>query len=77
MKDLPKPDPEFLIEQLRERARETADDVNEGIPEAALKIGAARIMQPEDMLEWWAADCIEDLLAQISPERPPRESSGS
>lgn len=65
MQDLPKPDPEFLIEELRDRARETAAELNEDVPEAALKIGAARIMRAEDMLEWWAADCIEDLLRQI------------
>ena len=66
MQDLPKPDPVLLVEELRDRARETAAELNEDIPEVALQIGAARKFTPQDTLEWQAADCIEDLLQQIN-----------
>lgn len=69
MQDLPKPDPVFLVEELRDRDRETAAELNEDIPEVALRIGAARKFTPQDTLEWRAADCIEDLMQQVN-DRP-------
>lgn len=77
MQDLPKPDPVFLVGELRDRARETAAELNEDIPEMALRIGAARKFTPQETLEWRAADCIEDLLKQITKDEraSPRGTS--
>ena len=66
MKDLPRSTPEEIVEELRDKAREEADDLNLEISPSAVRIGVARLWSPEDMLEWEAADCIEDLLRQIS-----------
>lgn len=66
MKDLPRSTPEEIVEELRDKAREEAEDLNLEISPSAVKIGVARLWSPEDMLEWEAADCIEDLLMQIS-----------
>lgn len=60
--DLP---PEDLIELLREAAQEETDDLNEGIPETAFKLGLARKHLIEDALQWDAANCIEQLLKRI------------
>lgn len=57
--------PEDLIELLREAAQEETDDLNEGIPETAFKLGLARKHRIEDTLEWDAANCIEQLLKRI------------
>lgn len=65
MKELPRSTPEEIVEELRDKAREEAEDLNLEISPSAVKIGVARIWSPEDMLEWEAADCIEDLLMQI------------
>lgn len=66
MKELPRSTPEEIVEELRDKAREEAEDLNLEISPSAVKIGVARLWSPEDMLEWEAADCIEDLLMQIS-----------
>ena len=66
MKDLPRSTPEEIVEELRDKAREEADDLNLERSPSAVRIGVARLWSPEDMLEWEAADCIEDLLRQIS-----------
>lgn len=66
MKELPRSTPEEIVEDLRDKAREEADDLNLEISPTAVRIGAARLWSAEDMLEWEAADCIEDLLKQLS-----------
>ncbi len=63
---LPRLTPEQLVEELREKARDEAEDLNMEISMTALKIGAAKLWEPEHMIEWEAADCIEDLLAKLS-----------
>lgn len=60
--DLP---PEDLIELLREAAQEETDDLNEGIPEMAFKLGLARKHRIEDAMQWDAANCIEQLMKRI------------
>lgn len=65
MKELPRLTPEELIEELREKAREEAEDMNLSMSMTALKLGLARKWTPEDMLEWEAADCIEELLSRL------------
>lgn len=66
MKELPRSTPEEIVEELRDKAREEAEDLNLEISPSAVKIGVARLWSPEDMLEWEAADCIEDLLRRLS-----------
>lgn len=60
--DLP---PEDIVELLREAAQEETDDLNDGIPETAFKLGLARKHRIEDALQWDAANCIERLLKRI------------
>lgn len=66
MKELPRSTPEEIVEDLRDKAREEADDLNLEISPTAVRIGVARLWSPEDMIEWEAADCIDDLLRQLS-----------
>lgn len=66
MKELPRSTPEEIVEELRDKAREEADDLNLEISPTAVRLGVARLWSPEDMIEWEAADCIEDLLKQLS-----------
>ncbi|MFG1302167.1 hypothetical protein V5F49_20480 [Xanthobacter sp. V3C-3] len=62
---LPRLTPEQLVEELREKARDEAEDLNMEISVTALKIGAAKLWAPEHMLEWEAADMIEDLVKKL------------
>jgi len=57
--------PVAMVEELRGQAREAADDLNDEMPETAFKLGLAQKWHPEDMLERWAADMIEDMEKQI------------
>jgi len=66
MKELPRSTPEEIVEELRDKAREEADDLNLEISPTAVRLGVARLWSPEDMIEWEAADCIEDLLKQLN-----------
>lgn len=62
--------PAAMVDELRDQAREAADDLNEEMPETAFKLGLAQKWHPEDMLEWWAADMIEELDAELTRLRP-------
>ncbi len=53
--------PRDLVAELREKAREIADDMNEGMPAAALKIGIP-VALPEHTIEGEAADTIDEML---------------
>ncbi|MFG1302710.1 hypothetical protein V5F34_01030 [Xanthobacter autotrophicus] len=66
MKELPRSTPEEIVEELRDKAREEADDLNLEISPTAVRLGVARLWSPEDMIEWEAADCIEDLLKRLN-----------
>ena len=66
--------PAAMVEELRDQAREAADDLNEEMPETAFKLGLAQKWHPEDMLEWWAADMIEELDSKLQAVNP-RETS--
>ncbi|MFG1417184.1 hypothetical protein V5F38_05140 [Xanthobacter sp. V0B-10] len=57
--------PDVLVEMLREAAQEETDELNEDMPEAAFKLGLMKKHFAEDDLQWWAADCIERLVARI------------
>ena len=63
---LPRLTPEQLVEEFREKARDEAEDLNMEISITALKIGAERLWKPEHMIEWEAADCIEELLSKLN-----------
>lgn len=58
--------PAAMVEELRDQAREAADDLNEDMPDLAFEMGLAKKWHPEDMLEWWAADMIEELAAELT-----------
>ena len=66
MPDFPKRSPQEIIEDLRDRARESLADAQADEPGTLVKLGLALTL--DDMLEWEAADCIEDLLKMLPRE---------
>ncbi|MFG1429190.1 hypothetical protein [Roseixanthobacter glucoisosaccharinicivorans] len=54
-----------LVEELREKAEEAAEEANDG--NAALsKVINVKPARPQDMIEWEAADVIEELSDALS-----------
>lgn len=67
MPEFPKRPPEEVVSELREKARETLAEIQNGQPDGLAELGLGLTL--EDMIETEAADCIEDLMEQVNRHR--------